>query len=73
MRGRTATLLLTTLLVGAFVAGCGQPGERTIEYEYVYHVEDKPPAAANPLSLASSPSMGPENAKVTIVEVSDFQ
>ncbi|GMV41959.1 MAG: hypothetical protein AMXMBFR64_36750 [Myxococcales bacterium] len=71
----TARALVAVALVGTLVA-CQKAGERPIEYEYVYKGTPQAVAvtgAGAPLSLAAAPSMGPANAKVTIVESSDFE
>ncbi len=63
------------------VIGCGEP-EVTTTYQYPAKVVPAGAAAAPAaaaaskpfdLVLAGSPSKGPEHAKVTIVESSDFQ
>ena len=59
------------LLVVAF--GC-QPGEAPApEYTYIYSEAPRPPSSANDLSLAGSPSMGAEDALITVIESSDFE
>lgn len=78
MRSATALAGLAALaLMATLPAACQKQGEREIEYEYVYKGAAEPVAVAagtgNPLSLAVAPSVGPANAKVTIVESSDFQ
>ena len=68
----TLTPVFLTLLMGMSV-GCA-PGEAPEpEYTYIYSEPPAPEIVANTLDLAGSPSMGPLDAKVTIIESSDFQ
>jgi protein-disulfide isomerase len=60
------------LLVGTLL-GCQKAEQPEPEYTYIYSEAPKPPVVANAMGLEGSPSMGAADAKVTIIESSDFQ
>ena len=60
------------LLVGTLL-GCQSGEQPEPEYTYIYSEAPKPPVVANAMGLEGSPSMGAADAKVTIIESSDFQ
>lgn len=70
----TLLLVASMGLLASLALGCQKQGERSIEYEYVYRgASPVAVGSGDPLALDASPSMGPANAKVVIIESSDFQ
>ena len=55
------------------VIGCGGGEAPEPQYTYIYSEPPAPEIVANTLDLSGSPSMGALDAKVTIIESSDFQ